>query len=92
MEATAEVAVTVEGVTVASAKVMEGVMASSAKVTEVTAPEASITIIITAHLASLTPLDTEVSGGSASGVLVIIGMVSIFIQAVACWHWSSSRS
>jgi hypothetical protein len=65
-------------------------MEALAEATETTATaevtEASITLIITANLAALAPLDTEVSGGSASGILAIIGVVSTLIPAAACLH------
>jgi hypothetical protein len=82
MEATAEVAVMVEG---AMAAAMEASAAILAEAMEAMNTEGGITII-TANLAGLAPLDTEVSGGSASGVLAIIGMVSTFILAAACLY------
>jgi hypothetical protein len=65
---------------------MEALAEATETMATVEVTEASITLIITANLAALAPLDTEVSGGSASGILAIIGVVSTLIPAAACLH------
>jgi hypothetical protein len=52
----------------------------------VTLMEAATTRIITAILAALNPLDTEISGELASGVLATIGVVPTSILLAACLH------